>query len=153
MLNRHPSTIQRLNRKVNVTGNVTNIKRRPKHIVTIRQQGKIMIRSHMANRTKTAVATASRITENHGRRISAQTVRNGLKAVGLRAKRLYVGTCITLSDRNRRRRLTLSRRHLRTTRACWANFIQRLHNLPRRRYLAELRKTSSTFGIIFHNDV
>ena len=39
--------ILRLNRKVNVTVNVTDIKRLPKHIVTIRLQGKIMIRSHI----------------------------------------------------------------------------------------------------------
>ena len=92
MFNRHPSTILRLNRKVNVAGNDTKINKLPKHIVTIRQQGQNMITSHMVNRTKTAVATASRITENHGRRISAHTVRNGLKAVGMRAKRMYGGS-------------------------------------------------------------
>ena len=73
---RHPSTILKLNRKVNVTGNVTDMNRSPKHIFTTRQQGQNMIRSHMANRTKTAVDTASRIIENHGRRKNAKTVRN-----------------------------------------------------------------------------
>ena len=100
-----------------------------------------MIRSHMANITQTAVATASKIIEHHGRRMSAQTVQNRLKAVGLRAKRPYVGTYITISDRNRCR-LELPRRQLGTTRVGhgWANFIQRLRKLPRRRYLAELRR-------------
>ena len=140
MFNRHPSIILRLNRKVNETGNVTDINRSPRHIVTKRQQSQIMIRSHMANRTKTAVVTASRIVENHGRWMSAKTVRNRLKAVGSRVKGSYVGTCITISDRNPRRRLDLARRHLRTRRTGWANFIQRLRTLPWRRYLAELRR-------------
>ena len=81
MFKKHPSTILRLNRKVNVTGNATSMKRLPKHIVTTRQQGQ-----HMANRTKKAVATTSRLTENYGRPLSAQTARNRLKAVGLREK-------------------------------------------------------------------
>ena len=121
MFNRHPSTILRLNRKVNITGNVTDMNRSPKHRVTTRQQDRNMIRSHLTNRTKTAVATASRIIGTHGRRISAQTVRNRLKAVGLRARRPYVG--ITISDRNRTRRLAWARRHVRTTRAGWANVL------------------------------
>ena len=104
MFNRHLSITLRFNRKVNVTGNVTDMNISPKHIVTIWQQGQNMIRPHMATRTKTAVATVSRIIENHWQRMNAQTVWNRLKAVGLRAKRQYVGTCITISDRNRRRR-------------------------------------------------
>ena len=61
MFNRHQPTILRLNSKVNVTGNVIDMNRSPKHIVTTRQQDQNMIRSHMANKTKRAVATASRI--------------------------------------------------------------------------------------------
>ena len=76
-----PSTILRLNWKVNVTTNVTNMNWLPKHIFTTRQQFQNEIRSHMANRTKTAVATASRSIENHERRISTQTIRQRLKAV------------------------------------------------------------------------
>ena len=94
----------------------------------------------MANRTKTVVATASRIIENHGRRISTKTARNCLKAAGLRAKSPHVGTRTIISDQNGRRRLPLARRHIRTTRAGWTNFIQRLRKLPRRRYLVELRR-------------
>ena len=116
MFNMHPSTILRLNRKVAITGNVTDMNRSPKPIVTTRHQDQNIIRSHMTNRTETAAATASKIIENHGRRISAQTVRNRLKAVRLRARRPNVGTCIIISDHNRRRRLTLARCHLRTTR-------------------------------------
>ena len=86
MFNRHPSTILSLNRRGEYTENVTDINRSPKHIVITRQQGQNMNRSHMANRTKTAVATASRIIENHGQRMSAQTVRNRLKAIELREK-------------------------------------------------------------------
>ena len=51
--------------------------RSPKHIVTTRKQN--ISRSHLANRTKTAVDTASGIIGNHGRRISAQTEKNRLK--------------------------------------------------------------------------
>ena len=109
MFNRHLSTILRLNRKMNVKGNVTDMDRLPQHIhvVTTRQQGQNMIRFHMANRTKAVVSTASKIFENHRRRISAQKVRNRLKSFGLHERRPYVGSCITKSDRNRRRRLAL----------------------------------------------
>ena len=137
MFNRNPSTILRLNRKVTITGNVTDMNRSPKHIVTTRHQDQNIIRSYMTNRTGTAVGTASKITENRGRRISAQTVRNRLKAVRLCGRRPNVGTCITISDHNRRRRLALARCHLRTTRTGWTNVNQRLCKLPRRRYLAE----------------
>ena len=65
MFNRHPSTILRLNRKVTITGNVTDMNRSPKHIVTIRHQDQNIIRSHMTNKTETVVATASKIIENH----------------------------------------------------------------------------------------
>ena len=88
MFKRHPSTILRLNRKVTITGNVTDKNRSPKHIVTTKYQDQNIIRSHMTYRTETAVATASKIIENYGRRISAQTVRNRLKAVRLRARML-----------------------------------------------------------------
>ena len=57
-----------LNRKVTVTGNVIDMNRSPKHIVTTRKQDQNMIRFHMANKTKRDVATSSR---NFGRRISA----------------------------------------------------------------------------------
>ena len=140
MFNRHTSTILRLNRKVTITGNVTDTNRSPKHIVTTRHQNQNIIRSHMTNRTETAVAPASKVIENHGRRISAQTVRNRLKAVRLRARRPNVSTCITISDHNSRRRLTLARCHLRTTRTGRTNVNQGLCKLTRRRYLAELRR-------------
>ena len=65
MFNRHPSTILRLNRKVTITENVTDMNRSPKHIVTIRHQDQNIIRSHMTNKTETVVATASKIIENH----------------------------------------------------------------------------------------
>ena len=139
MFHRHPSTILRLYRKETITGNVTDMNRSPKHLVTKRQQDQNIIRSHMTNRTETAVATASKIIENHGWRISAQTVRNRLKAVRLRARRPNNGTCITICDHNRRRRLALARSHLRTTRTVLTNVNQRLRKLLRRRYLAELR--------------
>ena len=96
-----------------------------------------MIRSYMTNKTKRAVATSSRILWNLGRRISAQTVRNRLKAVGLRAKMPFVGRCITISDRSRRWRLAWARYQLRTG---LANANHRLSKLPRRIYLAELRQ-------------
>ena len=140
MFNRHPSTILRLNRKVTITENVTDMNRSPKHIVTTRHQDQNIIRSHITNKTETVVATASKIIENHWRLISAQTVRNRLKAVRLRARRPNVGTCITISDHNRRRRLALARCHLRTTMTGWTNVNPRLHKLTSRRYLAELRR-------------
>ena len=139
MFNRHPSTILRLNRKVTITGNVTDMNRSPKHIVTTRHQDQNIIQSHMTNRTDKAVATASKIIENHGRRMSAQTVRNRLKAVRLRARKPNVGTCITMSYHNRRTRLALARCHLRTSGTAWTKLDHRLRKLPRRRYLAELR--------------
>ena len=67
MFNRHPSTNLRLNWKVTITGNVTDMNRSPTYIVTTRHQDQNIIRSHMTNRTETAVGTASKITENRGR--------------------------------------------------------------------------------------
>lgn len=72
----------------------------PKRRVTIRRQDRHIALSHLRDRVTTAVATSRMIIGNHQRNISAQTVRNRLREVGLRA-----------------------RRHLRFTRADWANVL------------------------------
>ena len=123
-----------------ITGNVTDMNRSPKHIVTIRHQDQNIIRSHMTNKTETVVATASKIIENHWRRISAQNSTKPSESCQIASGRPNVGTCITISDHNRRRRLPLARCHLRTTMTGWTNINPRLRKLPSRRYLAELRR-------------
>lgn len=58
---------------------------------------------------------------NHQRNISAQTVRNRRREVGLRARRPFVG--VVLTPRHRQIRLQWARRHLRFTRTDWANVL------------------------------
>ena len=69
-------------------------------ITTVQQDRYIRI-FHLRNRTVTATQTASRIPGL--RRISAQTVRNRLREVGLRARRPYFGPI--LGRQNRRARV------------------------------------------------
>lgn len=58
---------------------------------------------------------------NHQRNISTQPVRNQLREFGLRARRPFVG--IVLTQRHRQIWLQWARRHLRFTRADWANVL------------------------------
>lgn len=74
--------------------------------------------SHLRDRGTTAVATSKMIIGNHQRNISEQTVRNWLREVGLRARRPF---SVVLTQRHRQIRMQWARRHLRSTRADWAN--------------------------------
>jgi hypothetical protein len=93
----------------------------PKSCVTTRQQDRTMALSHLGNRGTTAVATPRMIIGNHQRYISAQTMRNRLREVGLRARRPFVG--VVLTQKHRQIRLQWTRRHLRFTGADLANVL------------------------------
>jgi hypothetical protein len=93
----------------------------PKSRVTIWQQDRDIALSHLRNRGTTAVATPKMIIGNHQRYISAQTMRNRLREVGLRARRPFVG--VVLTQRHRQIRLQWARQHLRFTQADLANVL------------------------------
>ena len=113
--------IAKLNRKFIATGSVADVRRRPKRRVTTAHQDRHIRLSHLRDRELTASTTSSRTVGAHGRHISDQTVRNRLREGGLRARRPYVW--LVLTRRHRRLRLVWARRHLRFTRADWANML------------------------------
>lgn len=119
--NRQHSTIQQLWAKFRRTGSVADIRRRPKGRITTRRQDRYIIVSHLRDRFTPATRTARVTIGTHNRHIHAQTVRNRLRAVGLRARRPRKGPILTRD--HRRARLAWARRHFRFTRADWSNVI------------------------------
>ena len=115
------TTIVRLMRKYRTTGTVKDLPRRPKRRVTTAVQDRYMTLSHLRDRRQRATETASTTIGIHGRPISGQTVRTRLKERGLKNRRPYVG--IVLTQRHRRLRLQLAKRHLQFTRTDWANVL------------------------------
>lgn len=115
------STIQALWQKFNLTGSVANRPRRSKRRETTVRQDRLIIRTHTRNRFTVATHTARATVGTRGRLISAQTVRNRLKDVGLRARRPKKAPI--LLQRHRVARLAWARRHMRFTRADWANVL------------------------------
>ena len=100
------------------TASVADLPRRPKHRVTTRNQDQQIVDTHQQNRRAVASITARTIIGHHGHAVTAQTVRNRLRDVGLRCRRPYRG--LILTPRHRQQRLQWARRHLRMTRADWA---------------------------------
>ena len=94
------------------------MRRRPRSRVTSRSQDRYIVLTHLRNRFTSATSTARANRGLHGRIISSQTVRNRLKEANLRARRPR--RCLVMTQRHKRARLLLARRHLRLTRADWA---------------------------------
>ena len=80
-----------------------------------------MVVNHLRDRFKPATQTARETNGTHGRSISSQTVRNRLKEVRLHARRPR--RVLVLTRRHQIARLAWARRHLRLTRADWANVL------------------------------
>ena len=121
VFNRRHFSIETLWAKFVQTGSVADLPRRPKRRVTTPLQDIQIINDHLQDRFTTAATTARNTVGRHNRAIHPQTVRNRLRAVGMRCRRpLRVPV---LTARHRQARLLWARRHLRFTRADWANVL------------------------------
>ena len=85
--NRDQRTILRLVRKFQKTGSVDDLPRTPKRRVTTREQDQYVRLTHPRDRNLSARNTARTTIGKHGRLLSDQTIRNRLRAGGLRARR------------------------------------------------------------------
>lgn len=103
------STVFRLKQRLQTTGSVADRPRsgRPRE-TTLRQDRAIRL-AHLRNRFLTAAETASTTPGRHNNRIHPGTVRNRLRAAGIRARRPYVGPPLT--QRRRQVRLNWLRQH------------------------------------------
>lgn len=102
------TTISRLHQRFLQTGSTRDRPRPGQQRVTTARQDRHIVRTHVRDRTLPATRTAARV---QGRRgfIHPNTVRNRLRAAGLRARRPYFGPILT--DRHRNQRLQWANRH------------------------------------------
>ena len=121
IFNRSKSVIDKLWAKYNQTGTVVNRRRRPRRRVTTRRQDRYIVLSHLRNRQLTAASTARNTIGIHNRPVSRQTIINRLREGGIRARRPMKAPI--LYRRHKAARLAWARRHLRFTRADWANVL------------------------------
>ena len=96
----HQTTISRLWARYRQHNSVEDRPRSGRPRVTTRAQDRYIRVHHLRHRTATATSTASNIPGL--RRLSAQTVRNRLREVGLRARRPYFGPVLRQLHRRRR---------------------------------------------------
>ena len=115
----HRTTIARLWNRFTTTVS-TDDRPRPgqRQAMTPRQDRYIRL-IHTRERFQFATITAHNIPGHH--RVSAQTIRNRLRSVGLRARRPFRGP--TLTANHRQRRLNWAQNHLRWRRNQWANVL------------------------------
>ena len=118
---RRHSTIGNLWHKFQQTGNVSVLPRQSRGRVTTLQDDRYIRLTHLRDRFRSATVTARSTVGAHGHHISDQTVRNRLRASGIRPHRPYVGPI--LSARHRRERLAWARAHLRWRRNDWASVL------------------------------
>ena len=114
-------TITRLMSQLRQTGSTSDRSRsgRPRE-TTLRQDRHIRL-IHIRDRFVPATVAARQTQGRHNPRISAQTVRNRLKAAGLRSRRPVVGAVLTQHHRNARLRWNTARHYW--TRRRWQNVI------------------------------
>ena len=115
----HRTTIARLWSRLNTTGSTDDRPRPGQRRATTPRQDRYIRRLHLRQRFQFATVTA-RILPGR-RRVSAQTIRNRLRAVGLRARRPLRGPTLTVN--HRQRRLNWAQIHLRWRRNQWNNVL------------------------------
>jgi len=115
------TTVRRLRRKYAATGSVRDLHRAPKRRVTTPVQDVFIRLNHLRDRKRTAVRTSREVVGTHGRRISNHTVLRRLREAGIKCRRPCKG--LILTARHRQERLRWARRHVRWTRADWANVL------------------------------
>jgi hypothetical protein len=89
------STVERLVRRLRDTRRVADRPRRGRPRITTPRQDRAICLAHLRNRHVTATETALTTVGNHNRRIHPKTVRNWLREIDLRARRLYIGFPLT----------------------------------------------------------
>ena len=112
-LNCHHSTIVRLNQRFVATNSVADRPRSGPPRVTTTQKDRFINLEHLRDRFRTATRTATETPGRHRPRVSAQTVRRGLRENHLKNRRPYKGPVLT--QRHKLQRLDWARRHLQWT--------------------------------------
>ena len=113
----HRTTIARLWNGFNTTGSTDDHPRPGQRRATTPRQDRYIRRIHTREHFQFATITAR--TLPGCRRVSAQTIRNGLRSVGLRARRPFRGPTMTVN--HRQRLLNWAQNHLRWRRNQWNN--------------------------------
>ena len=144
--NVHRSTISRLWQRYQQQGTTDDRPRSGRPRVTTAAQDRYIRLLHLRNRTVAATVTPNRIPGL--RRISAQTIRNRLRAHGLRARRPYFGA--TLRDRHRQARVrwcnTVRVWNLQNWRRVWFSDESRFHLEKRDGRIRVYRRRNERFA-------
>lgn len=115
------STVQRLWTRLRDTGSTNDRPRSGRPRVTTMGQDRHIRVLHLRDRRRAATVTATEVRGTHNDRISAQTVRNRLRAAGLTARRPYYG--LPLSGARRHARLVWVNQHLRWPARMWRDIL------------------------------
>ena len=115
----HRTTIARLWNRFNTTGSTDDRPRPGQRRATTSCQDRYIRRIHTRERFQFATITARTVPGR--RRVSAQTIRNRLRSVGLRARRPFRAPTLTVN--HRQRRLNWAQNHLRWRRNQWNNVL------------------------------
>ena len=98
----HHSTVVRLTERYRITGSSNDRARSGQPRVTTAAQDRANQLTRLRDRFRPATQTAAETNGTHHRPVSARTVRNRLRAEGIRAYRPYVGSLLTQRDRQAR---------------------------------------------------
>lgn len=97
----HESTISRLHQRFLQTGSVADRLCPGQPHVTTPRQDRLIRLTQLSDRFRSATQTARETRGRRRARISSNTVRRRLKAVGIRCRRPYIGARLTRHRRNR----------------------------------------------------
>lgn len=120
-LNVHHSTILRLKQRQEETGQVADRPRPCQPRITTARQDRLMRLTHLRNKFQPATQTARTVIGQHGRPVCGRTVRNRLRAEGLRPYCPYTGS--VLKARHRRERVQWARAHRRWILRQWSSVL------------------------------
>ena len=117
----HHSTVVRLEQRYNTTGTSADRPRAGRPRVTTAAQDRANRLSHLRDRFQPATRTAAETIGTHHRPVSARTIRNRLRADGIRPYRPYVGSVLT--RRHRQARVQWCTAHRRWTLQRWSQVV------------------------------
>lgn len=115
------AAVSKLVRRYNETGRVEDRARSGRPRETTALQDRWIRLQHLRDRFRPATRTAAETLGRHNNRVSANTVRRRLKAVGFSCRRPFKGT--TLNNARRANRLRWCRQHLQWTREMWSRVV------------------------------
>ncbi len=118
-----PTTISNLIRRYNATGSVKDRPRSGRPRVTDAAEDRSILLMSLRKRTRSAPSIRAEVRRRRRNQqgLSIQTVRNRLRAGGLRARKPAKKPKLT--DRHKRARLQWARQHVRWTHAQWSNVL------------------------------